>query len=127
MWNKLFFIIFCSLLLFCLLDPANAMISNILLGGAYSAARCFAQTGDRYYALPGIRFAIDMGSNSATVTSRYAQKKISQSIIQSLMQQRGLTKDTTCLNAQSTNDGEEPIPCMPFCFIANTDSIHCRP
>ena len=91
---------------------------NAALGGAYAVSRCFARTGDRYYSLPGTHFAIDTRPEANVVASRTAQSKYTTSVIKSLSKGG---EEGASLNEEPKSTGK--LESMPFCFIADTDSI----
>ena len=115
---KTFFPMAILLLIFGTLDPALAVMTSSLTGGAYAALRCFRHTGDRYYSLPGTRFAVDTQPDPDAVTSSHVQTKLATSVVQGLTRE---DKTSICMNAKSTP--AEEINSMPYCFIADTDSI----
>ena len=105
-------------LLFLFLNPAEATTANAFVSGAYATYRCFRSTGDRYYALPGTEFAIDAKPEDTYASSSFAQGKFSTSAVHSMVHR---SENATCLNVNSPPPSK--INSMPYCFIADTDSI----
>ena len=103
---------------FGVLTPTEATTTNALIRGAYTTFRCFRRTGDRYYSLPGMQFAMDMRPDSNAVASPFAQERLQSSVVCNLT--RG-SKARTRLNLDA--DPDEQLSTMPYCFIADTDSI----